>query len=1354
VKKVLYGVAGLVVLVVTAVLVVPVFVDANAFKGEIAAKVKEATGRELAIDGEIGVRFLVPATGITVEGVRFANLPGAAAPDMATLKELEVNVALLPLLRGEVQVESVRLVEPVIELEVLEDGRANWVMAAAGEAVEGEAEVTAETTAAGSIQIDDLVVSDATVTYRDARTGSFEVIENLDARLAAGSLQGPFTVAGAAVARNLPASFDLNVGRLAPGAPVPLKLALELADGAARIGLAGTLSQPSADGKLEGILQAKGSDLRALVSRLTAAIGSEVAAAPVPAESFQLDAAVTANAGEINLNDITLLLGETRATGAFSASLAEPLQIDATLTLNRLDLDALLAAAAPRGATADSEGDAPGASPATSVFVLPTDVAASFALNIDAVSYREAVIRQAQVTASLSEGRIELTKAAALLPGGSDVQLVGSLIAVDGKPQFDGGVEAASDNLRRLLVWLEVDVGPVSVDRLHKFSLTSRLRVTPELAQVFAIDLRLDTSRLTGAAAYAFRARPSFSADFVLDRINVDAYLPPQPTEPQKAEADAQAGDAGDGAKGFGDLTGQMAVLDQFDTNFKARVDSLIINEQQVSGLALDASLIGGVLTVRNVSVGNIAGASGAMSGVARDFAATPAFDVNVDARAADLGRLLRVGGITPSPQVATLGVASIKGGIRGSLADLDLDVAVGAAGGTVDLKGKLAQALTKPRFDFLLDARHTDLVKLANGFGAGLKKGQGADGPLRIKGKVAGDMDAMKLDLGVEAAGARVKVVGDLAGATSSPRFDLGLDLSHPSYIKLGGAFGLPLRVGAGAADGPFSVKGKVAGTLDAMDVNLSMAAAEINFKLAGNLAEATKAPRLDMGLDIYHPSLARLARTFDAGLQPAGNAEDGPLSVKGRVAGPLDLLQLDLSVAAAGASIKAAGNLAAATPEAMRYSLNIEAGHADVPGFARTIGIDYRPAAVNLGGLALRASLAGTAGGASLDNLNGTLGPVRIEGALKARWDGPRPAVTGSLSTSEIIVDLFLPVAPPQSAGTGTASPGQPGNQRWSRSTIDVTWLNAFDADLQLAARGIVFRGYDFREPKVTIRVAKGGLDIDPLTGRLFDGDVNLKAWVRQSSAPSVGLGLKISNGDVFKALTQAAQVDKVSGRFGFDGRFQTIGRSELEMVSGLTGQGSLSVRDGFVQGIDLRALSDRLGRLNSIVDFASLIDTTMTGGQTRLIQVAGTFKGARGVFSTNDLRTVLDGGEGTTVGTVDLPRWLINAETRFRLPDHPKAPPFGVDLRGSLDAPQRYLKTGQLQQYIAARVGGTVLRKTLGEDGAAGALGGVLGGVLGGGQPPPSQPQPAPQPAPQPSSPVDELIKGLGGILGGGN
>src|SRR5690606_16626279 len=108
-KKLLIGIGALVVLVIAAALVGPSFYDWNSLKPQIAAQVRQATGRELAIDGDISLSIL-PAPTLSAEGVRFANAEGGSAPDMATLEALDVRVAFMPLLQGNIQVESVSLV--------------------------------------------------------------------------------------------------------------------------------------------------------------------------------------------------------------------------------------------------------------------------------------------------------------------------------------------------------------------------------------------------------------------------------------------------------------------------------------------------------------------------------------------------------------------------------------------------------------------------------------------------------------------------------------------------------------------------------------------------------------------------------------------------------------------------------------------------------------------------------------------------------------------------------------------------------------------------------------------------------------------------------------------------------------------------------------------------------------------------------------------------------------------------------------------------------------------------------------------------------------------------------------------
>jgi len=190
VKKVLIGLVAVVVGIVAALLIAPSFIDWNQYKGEITAQAKAFTGRALAIDGDLKATIL-PAPAVVVEGIRLANAEGAGTADMVRLKSVEVRVALGPLLGGRVQVETVKLVDPVIHIEKLADGRWNFDFATEEEAAPRTAAPEgASADSPVALQLDRLLIENGVFVYRDAAAGVEERIDGLDARFAVASLEG------------------------------------------------------------------------------------------------------------------------------------------------------------------------------------------------------------------------------------------------------------------------------------------------------------------------------------------------------------------------------------------------------------------------------------------------------------------------------------------------------------------------------------------------------------------------------------------------------------------------------------------------------------------------------------------------------------------------------------------------------------------------------------------------------------------------------------------------------------------------------------------------------------------------------------------------------------------------------------------------------------------------------------------------------------------------------------------------------------------------------------------------------------------------------------------------------------
>jgi uncharacterized protein involved in outer membrane biogenesis len=98
--------------------------DYNSLKPQIIQKVHDATGRNLTFKGDIKLKIgLTPS--LAIEGVSLQNAPWGSQPDMITAKHFDVKVAILPLIKGTIQIKRFILIEPRILIETDPSGKSN-----------------------------------------------------------------------------------------------------------------------------------------------------------------------------------------------------------------------------------------------------------------------------------------------------------------------------------------------------------------------------------------------------------------------------------------------------------------------------------------------------------------------------------------------------------------------------------------------------------------------------------------------------------------------------------------------------------------------------------------------------------------------------------------------------------------------------------------------------------------------------------------------------------------------------------------------------------------------------------------------------------------------------------------------------------------------------------------------------------------------------------------------------------------------------------------------------------------------------------------------------------------------------
>ncbi|MDH3907732.1 MAG: AsmA family protein, partial [Gammaproteobacteria bacterium] len=184
-------VTAVAVTIFAAIVFVLVF-DPNDYRDKISEGVREATGRELVIEGDLELS-LFPWLAIELGRTQLGNAPGFDDTPFASFDSARLSVRVMPLLlRREVVIGTAALDSLRVNLQVRKDGTGNWEdFGEAGEVQEAEPG-TPEAEAAGpsaTIDVASVAVTDAALSYSDASSGDrFELtgLNLTSGRIAAG----------------------------------------------------------------------------------------------------------------------------------------------------------------------------------------------------------------------------------------------------------------------------------------------------------------------------------------------------------------------------------------------------------------------------------------------------------------------------------------------------------------------------------------------------------------------------------------------------------------------------------------------------------------------------------------------------------------------------------------------------------------------------------------------------------------------------------------------------------------------------------------------------------------------------------------------------------------------------------------------------------------------------------------------------------------------------------------------------------------------------------------------------------------------------------------------------------------
>ena len=457
--------AVIVLLLIVTVIAVPLVVDTDTFKKEITDVVAAKTGQKLTIAGDFTLS-LFPWLGAKLSQVTLANPPGYQEPWLARVKEMEIRVKPLALLKRQVEMDTVVLEGLTLHLEKNRSGKGNWENLLQTGTTErtkpesGEKPPASQPSAIAGLAVAGLDIRHAYLSWNDAVAEQHYVVEEL----------------------------SLHTGQFMPGEPTEVEAAFRVADAnatvAAKVKMTGELE---VDPDLQTVqLQ----DLK-VISEIPQNTGFDMAA------ELHLQAALRADlaAQTVQVSDLAITTNGRGKHSDIAADTRLTAQIKGNFATQHYQVNQLNITGALQGETLP-EGN--------------LELALAADMDVD-------LLQQTLIVPKLRLETLGLTVAG---------QMMGKTILEN--PQLDGTLQSDPFNGRQLLVRLgQQPLRTADPTALEKAAFTTRFSASPSTVALDALSITVDDFSLTGTFAITDFAAPAMRFDLTVDTVDIDRYLPP-----------------------------------------------------------------------------------------------------------------------------------------------------------------------------------------------------------------------------------------------------------------------------------------------------------------------------------------------------------------------------------------------------------------------------------------------------------------------------------------------------------------------------------------------------------------------------------------------------------------------------------------------------------------------------------------------------------------------------------------------------------------------------------------------------------------------------------------------------------
>ena len=457
---------------------------------------------------------------------------------------------------------------------------------------------------------------------------------------------------------------------------------------------------------------------------------------------------------------------------------------------------------------------------------------------------------------------------------------------------------------------------------------------------------------------------------------------------------------------------------------------------------------------------------------------------------------------------------------------------------------------------------------------------------------------DTLRIDRMILAdlAGARVVADGTIKHALTTPDGDLELAITAD---KLDGVTSLIIDLfpdsdlaqrltTASGMLGPAILSATLSGRADGdksdvkLDVSGDLAGSEL--KVLGTFSgrvDKWREAATDVTAALSGPDSARLLGQLGFDILPLSNIPAGriAISAKGQ---PNDGLTVEGTIDVAGTAISLKGAATFLDAGDVLYGFETNAESADLATLALLTG-RVLPIIAGSVPASLTATIDGNAAELRLEDLSGSVAGVALRGGGAVDLKADIPRFKGNLTLDEVDLRFLTELA--FGADTWTSQAG--GEAIWPSGPFGAPLLGFVSADVTVAAKRmwltdkLSLDGTTFR-----LDVTPNGLALDDVAGRLMSGKAGAALQIKRSDEGEAVLSanVKVTDGDLTEIVWRDGDQPRATGRFDLAVDLNSTGRSIASMVSALAGGGTLTIKNGRIEGIDPDAFNTVTGAVDN--------------------------------------------------------------------------------------------------------------------------------------------------------------------------